>query len=66
VFDLQTSNQPRPIIRRTTTMFIASEHNRPGKVNILLISSGSVASIKIPLIVKALLEVRSFQTTRDR
>jgi hypothetical protein len=47
-------------------MFLASEHTRPGKVNILLISSGSVASIKIPLIVEALLEVRSFRTTRDR
>ncbi|KAG7535953.1 hypothetical protein FFLO_03551 [Filobasidium floriforme] len=37
-------------------MFIASEHTRPGKVNVLLISSGSVASIKIPLIVEASLE----------
>jgi hypothetical protein len=47
---------------RRLTMFVASEHTRPGKVNVLLISSGSVASIKIPLIVEALLEVRSFQT----
>lgn len=48
------------------TMFIASEHTRPGKVNVLLISSGSVASIKIPLIVEALLQVRSFQTLNKR
>lgn len=47
-------------------MFVASEHTRPGKVNILLISSGSVASIKIPLIVEALLHVRSFQTLIKR
>lgn len=47
-------------------MFVASEHTRRGKVNILLISSGSVASIKIPLIVEALLQVRSFQTLNKR
>jgi hypothetical protein len=40
-------------------MFIASENRKAGKVNVLLISSGSVASIKIPLIAGELLKVRA-------
>jgi len=40
-------------------MFIASENRTAGKINVLLVSSGSVASIKIPLIAEELLEVRA-------
>ncbi|KAJ9126573.1 hypothetical protein QFC24_001601 [Naganishia onofrii] len=36
-------------------MFIASERRRQGAYHVLLLSTGSVASIKIPLIVQALL-----------
>ncbi|KAJ9124012.1 hypothetical protein QFC22_000804 [Naganishia vaughanmartiniae] len=35
-------------------MFIASERRRQGAYHVLLLSTGSVASIKIPLIVQAL------------
>ncbi|KAI5450064.1 hypothetical protein NCC49_003825 [Naganishia albida] len=35
--------------------FLASAHRRPGAYHVLLLSTGSVASIKIPLIVQALL-----------
>lgn len=34
--------------------FVASERRRPGKTHVVLISTGSVASIKVPLIVEAL------------
>jgi hypothetical protein len=35
--------------------FLASSYRRPGAYHVLLLSTGSVASIKIPLIVQALL-----------
>ncbi|KAG6868153.1 hypothetical protein C0993_007097 [Termitomyces sp. T159_Od127] len=39
--------------------FVAEDNRQPGFVHVLLITTGSVASIKAPLIVKALLAVRS-------
>jgi hypothetical protein len=39
-------------------MFVASDNRKDGKINVLIISSGSVASIKIPLIVDELYKVR--------
>ncbi|KAJ3525145.1 hypothetical protein NMY22_g10694 [Coprinellus aureogranulatus] len=38
--------------------FIASEQRRPNHVHILLVTTGSVASIKAPLIVRELMKVR--------
>lgn len=35
--------------------FLATSYRRPGAYHVLLLSTGSVASIKIPLIVQALL-----------
>jgi len=46
-------------------MFIASDNRVAGKVNVLLISSGSVASIKIPLIAEELLKVRAVSPLAD-
>ncbi|KAG6890252.1 hypothetical protein C0992_002661 [Termitomyces sp. T32_za158] len=39
--------------------FIAEDNRKPGFVHVLLITTGSVASIKAPLIVKALLAYRN-------
>lgn len=39
--------------------FVASEERSPGCTHVLLILSGSVASIKAPLIVSELMSVRS-------
>ena len=41
------------------TTFQASAERRPGGVHVLLIATGSVASIKVPLIVAEILKVRN-------
>lgn len=40
------------------TTFKASSNRRPGYLHVLLITTGSVASVKAPLIVEELLHVR--------
>jgi phosphopantothenoylcysteine decarboxylase len=37
--------------------FVASEQRRPGRIHVLLVTTGSVASIKAPLIVRELMKV---------
>lgn len=53
---LMTTNgiptRPRPF--GTSTPFIAADHTNDGKKHLLLAASGSVATIKLPLIVDAL------------
>ena len=41
--------------------FVAETQRRKGHVHVLLMTTGSVASIKAPLIVQELLKVRSLQ-----
>jgi hypothetical protein len=50
-------NATSPTTTSTSKTFIASENRKSGKINVVLISSGSVASVKIPLIVEALIKV---------
>ena len=40
-------------------MWVAADNIRPDKTRVVIISSGSVASIKLPLIVQALVQVGS-------
>lgn len=52
-------------LAKTTTMaqsrtFVADAERIPGYINVLLIATGSVASVKVPLIVEELLTVRDF------
>lgn len=47
-------------------MWVASDHIRPGKTRVVIISSGSVASIKLPLIVQALVQVGSCGYYREK
>jgi hypothetical protein len=42
----------------TPNMFVAENERRPHNTHVLLITTGSVASIKAPLIVQELLSVR--------
>ena len=42
----------------TPSMFVAENERRPHNTHVLLITTGSVASIKAPLIVQELLSVR--------
>lgn len=42
--------------------FVAERERQPGYTHVVLITTGSVASIKAPLIVSELLQVRSVQT----
>lgn len=44
----------------TKTTFIAENERRPGYTNVLLITTGSVASIKAPLIASELLQVHPY------
>ena len=44
--------------------FTAADNRREGHTHVLLITTGSVASIKAPLIVKELLQVRPLNRTR--
>lgn len=41
-------------------VFLAKNHEDAGKVNVVLISTGSVASIKVPVMVESLLQVRFY------
>ena len=45
-------------IHHTPNMFVAENERRPHNTHVLLITTGSVASIKAPLIVQELLSVR--------
>ena len=49
----------------TAVPFVADQERIPGHTHVLLITTGSVASIKAPLIVKELLEVLSFGTVQE-
>ncbi len=48
------SYTPTPLPRNPRRPFVAAERRKPGRLHVLLISSGSVASIKVPLIVAEL------------
>jgi phosphopantothenoylcysteine decarboxylase len=41
-----------------TALFVAEKERTPGHIHVLLITTGSVASIKAPLIISELLSVR--------
>lgn len=45
----------------TSTLFTAADSRVPGATHVLLLTTGSVASIKAPLIAAALLEVSAAQ-----
>lgn len=49
------TNMPNP-------SFVASDHRTPGFTHVLLVTTGSVASVKAPLIVEELLRVRPFSS----
>jgi len=67
-FGVLTTDVHTPLSYLTTPiiMFTADQARKPGHKNVLLITTGSVASIKAPLIVKELLKVTvSFGCERD-
>lgn len=50
-------NTPGNLNSHSMTVFIAEAERKPGFVHVLLITTGSVASVKAPLIVEELLSV---------
>lgn len=55
----RSTTDPIAAACRMIMMFVAQDHRVDGYVHILLITTGSVASVKAPLIVKELLKVLS-------
>lgn len=55
-----------PHLMSTATQFTAADSRVPGATHVLLLTTGSVASIKAPLIAAALLEVSPAQGTSAR